>query len=140
MPDNFTQTLTFMTDKSMASSLLGLRTAIYAAPDLDTAKAWYTSFLGISPYFDEPFYVGFNVGGYELGLDPDVMPAQGTPVTYWGVTDLQATWQTLLDQGATALNEPQNVGGDILVATVTDPFGNTLGIIQNPHFKADDGK
>jgi catechol 2,3-dioxygenase-like lactoylglutathione lyase family enzyme len=123
----------------MASSLLGLRTAIYAAPDLAQAKAWYTSFLGITPYFDEPFYVGFNVGGYELSLDPDATPAQGTPVTYWGVTDLRATWQTLLDLGATALDEPQHVGGDILVATVIDPFGNTLGIIQNPHFKVDEG-
>ncbi|WP_375445080.1 VOC family protein [uncultured Fibrella sp.] len=121
----------------MASSLLGLRTAIYAAPNLDQAKAWYATFLGIAPYFDEPFYVGFNVGGYELGLDPDLTPAQGTPVSYWGVTDLQATWQTLLAQGATALSEPQDVGGGILVATVADPFGNTLGIIQNPHFKAE---
>lgn len=90
----------------------------------------------MAPYFDEPFYVGFNVGGYELGLDPDLTPAQGTPVSYWGVTDLQATWQTLLAQGATALSEPQDVGGGILVATVADPFGNTLGIIQNPYFKA----
>ena len=50
---------------------LGLRTVIYPSPDLATAKAWYTQALGQDPYFDEPFYVGFNVGGYELGLDPN---------------------------------------------------------------------
>ncbi len=121
----------------MASSLLGLRTAIYAAPDLEQAKIWYTTFLGVAPYFDEPFYVGFNVGGYELGLDPHATPAQGTPITYWGVADIEVIWQTLLDQGATALENPQDVGGGIQVATVKDPFGNTLGIIQNPHFRAE---
>jgi predicted enzyme related to lactoylglutathione lyase len=118
----------------MPSTLLGLRTAIYAAPDLEQAKAWYRTFLGIDPYFDEPFYVGFNVGGYELGLDPDATPAPGTPVTYWGVSDIQTTWDTLLAQGATADQAPQDVGDGIMVATATDPFGNTLGIIQNPHF------
>ncbi|MBO0948053.1 VOC family protein [Fibrella forsythiae] len=121
----------------MASSFLGLRTAIYAAPDLEQAKTWYTAFLGIAPYFDEPFYVGFNVGGYELGLDPDLTPAEGTPVSYWGVADVEATWQALLTLGATAQQEPQHVGSDIIVATLNDPFGNTLGIIQNPHFKVE---
>ena len=121
----------------MSSPLLGLRTAIYAAPDLDQAKTWYTSFLGTAPYFDEPFYVGYNVGGYELGLDPDATPADGTPITYWGVSDVQTTWQQLLNLGATQQQEPQDVGGGIMVATVKDPFGNTLGIIENPHFKVD---
>ena len=51
---------------------LGLRTVVYKVSDLGRAKAWYTKVLGIEPYFDEPFYVGFNVGGYELGLDPDI--------------------------------------------------------------------
>lgn len=119
----------------MTASLLGLRTAIYAAPDLAQAKAWYGRFLGIDPYFDEPFYVGFNVGGYELGLDPHATPAPGTPITYWGVTDVQAVWDALLAQGATPDQHPQDVGDGIVVATVSDPFGNTLGVIQNPHFK-----
>ncbi len=118
----------------MTTPFLGLRTAIYAAPDLDQTKAWYTAFLGIAPYFDEPFYVGFNLAGYELGLDPNVTPASGTPVTYWGVSDIQAVWQQLLTQGAAPQTAPQDVGDGIWVATVTDPFGNTVGIIQNPHF------
>ncbi len=116
---------------------LGLRTAIYAAPDLDVAKTWYTEALGVAPYFDEPFYVGFNVGGFELGLDPSRHPAEGTPVTYWGVTDLQSTWQNLVQLGATPHEEPQNVGGPIWVATVKDPFGNVLGLIENPEFGAE---
>jgi catechol 2,3-dioxygenase-like lactoylglutathione lyase family enzyme len=134
---NFSLFFGLITPSTMTQPLLGLRTAIYAAPALDQAKAWYTAFLGIPPYFDEPFYVGFNVGGYELGLDPDITPAQGTPVTYWGVTNLPTVYQNLLDQGATALEEPRDVGEGIVVATVLDPFGNTLGIIENPSFKAE---
>ena len=114
---------------------LGLRTAIYAAPDLAATKRWYTEAFGVPPYFDEPFYVGFNVGGYELGLDPSLTPAEGTPVTYWGVADLQTAWQDLVQLGATPLSEPQNVGGPIWVATVRDPFGNVLGLIENPEFR-----
>ena len=61
----------------MSAPLLGLRTVIYPAPDLDATKAWWTSFLGVEPYFDQPFYVGFAVGGYELGLLPDADPDEG---------------------------------------------------------------
>ena len=116
---------------------LGLRTALYHAPDLDRAKAWYTSVLGIAPYFDQPFYVGFNVGGYELGLHPD---AQETPggnpgvVVYWGVENADAGLAHLLALGATLRSNVQDVGEGIRVATVLDPFGNIFGIIENPHF------
>ena len=61
----------------MSSLLLGLRTIIYPAPDLETAKEWWCNFLGYEPYFDEPFYVGFNVEGYELGLLPDANQVDG---------------------------------------------------------------
>ena len=67
--------------------MLGLRTAIYHVPDLPRAKAWYAKAFGVAPYFDEPFYVGFNIGGYELGLDPDtstVGPGARGVVAYWG--------------------------------------------------------
>lgn len=116
---------------------LGLRTVLYYAPDLAKAKAWYSEALGIEPHFDQPFYVGFNVGGYELGLDPDPTSTAGgnAGVTaYWGVSDADAAWQRLLSLGATARSEPLDVGGGIVVATVLDPFGNVFGIIQNPHF------
>ena len=66
---------------------LGLRTILYKVEDIETAKAWYTSVLGFGPYFDEPFYVGYSVGGFELGLDPDMSGIErGTnEVAYWGV-------------------------------------------------------
>jgi len=119
--------------------LLGLRSAIYHAPDLDAAKRWYSKALGVQPYFDEPFYVGFEVGGYELGLNPDPgarLKGLGGAVAYWGVADAEATWRELLALGAKPVSPVADVGGDIKVGVVEDPFGNALGIIQNPHFKA----
>ena len=115
---------------------LGLRTAIYHAPDLDKAKAWYSSVLGIRPYFDQPFYVGFSVGGFELGLDPHSRSSGAGGVTvYWGVGDVSAALERLISLGATQHTAVQDVGEGIRVATVLDPFKNVLGIIENPHFK-----
>ena len=116
---------------------LGLRTAIYHVPDIAKGREWYNSILGFAPYFDEPFYVGFNVGGYELGLQPDdsaTRPVDGV-VAYWGVADVATALKHLLDHGATLHGDAQDVGGDIKVATVRDPFGNVFGVIENPHFK-----
>jgi len=115
---------------------LGLRTVIYRAPDLTQAKEWYSSVLGIEPYFDQPFYVGFNVGGYELGLDPDASSVgPGGTTAYWGVSDATEALQHLRSVGATVRTDIQDVGEGIRVATVLDPFGNVFGIIENPHFK-----
>ena len=115
----------------------GLRTVIYHVDNLSRAKEWYSAILGITPYFDEPFYVGFNVGGFELGLDPDMgSAAKGTNVVaYWGVEDAKAAYQRVLESGAEKHTEPQDVGGGIIVASVLDPSGNVFGIIENPHFK-----
>ncbi len=114
----------------------GLRTAIYKVSDLARAKAWYGQAFGIAPYFDEPFYVGFNVGGFELGLDPDVPAANGPGgvVAYWGVDDVEASYAHLIGLGAKSHEEPKAVGGDIKVASVLDPFGNIIGLICNPGF------
>jgi predicted enzyme related to lactoylglutathione lyase len=117
---------------------LGLRTATYDAKDLAKAKAWYSNVLGTQPYFDQPFYVGFNVSGYELGLVPSANAGEkrhAAGVAYWGVNDARSAYQRLLDLGATPLEPVQDVGEGILIGTVHDPFGNVLGIIQNPHFK-----
>ena len=84
----------------------GPPTVVYKVPDLDKAKAWYARVPGLEPYFAEPFYVGFRVGGFELGPAPEAAP--------------------------------QDVGGGIRVASASDPFGNVLGIIENPHFSAAD--
>jgi predicted enzyme related to lactoylglutathione lyase len=116
---------------------LGLRTVIYHAPDLAKARAWYTTAFGVAPYFDEPFYVGFEIGGFELGLNPDVRNVKvgNNAVAYWGVPDIDAAVRHLLGKGAEARSPVQDVGGDIKVAAVADPFGNVIGLIQNPHFK-----
>ncbi len=117
---------------------LGLRTAAYQVKDLGKAKAWYSNVLSIQPYFDQPFYVGFNVGGYELGLVPDSEAGpKRTPagIAYWGVEDAQAAYKRLIELGATGQDPIQDVGDGILIGAVHDPFGNTLGVIQNPKFK-----
>ena len=118
-------------------ALLGLRTVIYAAPDLNHSKAWYTKLLGFAPYFDEPFYVGFSVGGYELGLDPNGgAPGRGGSTAYWGVDDIDAAVARAVGLGAVVISAIQAVGEGIRVASVADPVGNVIGLIENPHFKA----
>jgi hypothetical protein len=116
--------------------ILGLRTCGYNVPSdrLAEATEWYTRFAGILPYFQEPFYVGFNVGGFELGLLPDDKPGPGGSVAYWGTADIVAEVARLEGIGARVVSPVQDVGGDIKVATVADPFGNLIGVIQNPHF------
>lgn len=113
---------------------LGLRTVIYPAPDLDAAKAWWTEVLGIDPYFDQPFYVGFSVAGYELALDPEGKPEDGA-ITYWGVPDCGEALTWLTAAGAAEREAVRDVGGSIRVATVLDPDGSVVGIIENPHFE-----
>jgi len=119
------------------SAFLGLRTAVYYVPDMGKAKAWYRTLLGVEPYFDQPFYIGFNVGGFELGLHPSgeqERPGAGGAIPYWGVERMTVAWPRALGLGAVAVNAPQDVGDGIQVATVRDPFGNLIGIIENPHF------
>jgi catechol 2,3-dioxygenase-like lactoylglutathione lyase family enzyme len=113
---------------------LGLRTVVYSAPDLAASKAWWTVALGTAPYFDEPFYVGFNPGGYELGLDPNADPAAG-PRTYWGVRDFTAAAEHLIASGAVAADPVQDVGEGIKLGTFRSPGGDLIGLIENPVFK-----
>ncbi len=116
--------------------LKGLRTIVYHVTDLEQAKEWYLNVFGITPYFDEPFYVGFNVAGFELGLDPD--PESFTngnhSVTYWGVEDIEACFAKVTALGVTVHEAPKNVGGAIWVGSLYDPFGNIIGLIENPEF------
>ena len=114
--------------------ILGLRTAIYPTSDLDAARRWYTELLGQEPYFNEPFYVGFSVGGFELGLLPDGQAGTNGPQPLWVVADIESAYVRLLQLGATVLEPVSEVGGGIKVAAVQDPFGNRFGIIQNPNF------
>jgi predicted enzyme related to lactoylglutathione lyase len=115
--------------------ILGLATVIYPVPDLDRAKAWYASAFGQQPYFDQPFYVGFNIAGYELGLLPDEgRPSADGGVAYWRVDAIDAAVKRFTNAGATIVSEAKDVGEGIKVATVADPFGNSIGLIENPHF------
>jgi len=122
----------------MNSEFLGLRTVVYKVGDLQKAKEWYSKAFNTKPYFDEVFYVGFSIGGYELGLLPEENPtedkAEGV-IAYWGVEDIQTVFAEMLKNGALIHEEPLNVGGDLMVASVKDPWGNVIGIIYNPHFK-----
>jgi predicted enzyme related to lactoylglutathione lyase len=117
----------------MTIVLQGLRTVIYPSSDLGAATAWWSQLLGIEPYFKEPFYVGYNVGGYELGLLPNADLADGA-LTYWGVEDVPAAVAAACAHGATEHTPAAEVGDGIVTATVTTPAGHILGLIFNPHF------
>ncbi len=122
------------------SPMHGLRTVVYKVPDLNEAIAWYSKAFGTEPYFNQPYYAGFNIGGYELGLLPLEKPVTDTSdnvIAYWGVQDIQKEFQHLINIGATSHEEPTNVGGELMVASVYDPWGNVIGIIYNPHFELD---
>lgn len=121
--------------------MLGLRTAMYYVDDMEKAKEWYSKAFETEPYWDTPYYMGFDIGGYELGLHPINKPIKRgeNQLTYWGVEDIESTYKRLLDIGATVHEAPNNVGGNIVVGSVYDPFGNVIGLIYNPDFKLADG-
>ncbi|MFL6673005.1 MAG: VOC family protein [Massilia sp.] len=112
----------------------GLRTVIYPVPALADATAWYRRVLDKPPYFDQPFYVGFEVGGFELGLVPDGTPGTAGATAYWGTLDADAEVARLTALGATVETPVTEVGEGIRVATVRDPYGNLFGVIENPTF------
>ncbi|HEV7300901.1 MAG TPA: VOC family protein [Tepidisphaeraceae bacterium] len=114
--------------------ILGLRTAIYPVADLAAAKAWYGQVLNAKPYFDEPFYVGFSSGGFELGLLPSEEAGIGGVQAYWAAVSVADEFARLVSLGATVHEPPRDVGAGIKVASVIDPFGNRFSIIENPHF------
>jgi len=112
----------------------GLRTVKYPVADLARAKAWFAEVFERAPYFDQPFYVGFAVDGFELGLVPDGVPGTAGAVAYWGVDDIDAAVARVLALGATTHEPIQDVGEGIRTAELQDPFGNIIGLIQNPLF------
>ena len=118
--------------------MLGLRTTIYKVSDLEKATAWYSTVFKVHPYFVEPFYVGFNIKGYELGLLPeeDAKAIKTDNVlSYWGVEDIEEVYERFIELGAVAHEKPTNVGGELMVASVKDPWNNVIGFIYNPEFK-----
>ncbi len=120
------------------SLFLGLRTTIYQVGDIMEAKAWYSKAFDTSPYFEEAFYVGFNVGGYELGLQPEkqaTIHKIDSVIAYWGVEEIEKVHERLIRLGGTEHEKPFNVGGELMTSTVKDPWGNIIGLIYNPEFK-----
>jgi len=117
--------------------MYGLRTLVFEVADLQASKAFYASVLGKQPYFDEPYYVGFDVAGYELGLHPaEAERLAGSPggTAYFGVDHVDAELERIVGLGARVHEQPHDVGGGIRVAAVVDPFGNVFGLIRSPDF------
>jgi lactoylglutathione lyase len=119
----------------MKTSIIGLRTVIYKVSDITKAKEWYSKAFQVTPYFDESFYVGFNIGGYELGLQEEKTEKGENIAVFWGVTDIEVEYKRFIACGATEVEKPTNVGGKIMVATLKDPWNNLIGLIYNPDFK-----
>jgi predicted enzyme related to lactoylglutathione lyase len=128
------------------ATLRGVCTVTYPVADLAAAKKWYTEVLGIEPYFNRPEYVEFRIGDYqhELGLLDskfltDIGGEQsadkpGGVITYWYVDDTQTMFARLQELGAKPHQPPRDFGQGFVGASVIDPFGNILGIMNNPHY------
>jgi predicted enzyme related to lactoylglutathione lyase len=122
-----------MTAPSTTSPSTALSSApslvVFPVGDLAAAKALYTAVLGTEPYVDAPYYVGYRVGGVEVGLDPGAAH-QGvtTPITYWTTDDIDGRLEALVAAGATVQRPPTDVGGGKLVAVLADAAGNLIGL------------
>src|SRR5204862_7564389 len=111
-------------------AILGLRTVIYKVSDVQRAKQWYSTAFGVQPYFDQPFYVGFSVGGFELGLDPDTKstkPGPGGSVAYWGVPNIDKGVEQFIRAGAVHQAPVRARGGGIRLAALARPFVDLTG-------------
>ena len=114
------------------SSTEGIKTVLHPVSDLETAKAVYAALLGVPPETDSPYYVGFDVAGQQIGLVPGGGPqGMASPVAFWHVPDIEAKLAEVTAAGATVKEPPHDVGGGRLVATVIDPDGNVLGLLQD---------
>jgi predicted enzyme related to lactoylglutathione lyase len=115
------------------SSTEGIKTVLHPVSDLEKAKPVYAALLGLQPQADSSYYVGFDVAGQHIGLVPGGGPdAMTSPVAYWHVSDIEAKLAEVTAAGATVKDAPRDVGNGRLVATVTDPDGNVLGLLQDP--------
>ncbi len=111
----------------------GIRLIVYPVKDLAQATTLYRQLLGIEPYAESPYYVGFRIGDQEIGLDPNGH-AQGLtgPLAYWQVQDIRASLRSFLDAGARERQAVTDVGGGKLIASVTDADGNIVALVQEP--------
>lgn len=109
-----------------------LRTVVYHVSDLQKAKEWYKKITGVEPYFDMPFYVGFDINGCELGLDPDMSGVTdgNHSFVYWSVDGIENCVASLVADGAVLVDDVKEVGGGIKVAVLNDLWGNAVGLIE----------
>jgi predicted enzyme related to lactoylglutathione lyase len=115
-----------------ASSVQGIKTVLHPVSDVEKAKAVFTALLGDEPTTDSPYYVGYDVAGQHIGLLPGGGPQGMTsPVAYWHVDDIEAKLAEVTAAGATIKDAANEVGGGRVVASVIDPDGNVLGLIQD---------
>lgn len=112
--------------------LKGIKTIVYHVSNLEEAKLWYSEIFGIKPYFDESFYVGFNIGGYELGLDPSSAEYSdgNNSITYWNVEEIDAAFAHFKSKNVILHQEIHAVGDGIRLGSIRDPFGNVIGLIE----------
>jgi predicted enzyme related to lactoylglutathione lyase len=116
-----------------SSSTEGIKTVLHPVTDLAKAKEVYTALLGMPPQHDSDYYVGYDVAGQHIGLVPGGGPqAMTSPVAYWHVPDIEAKLAEVTAAGATVKDPVRDVGNGRLVAAVTDPDGNVLGLLQDP--------
>lgn len=106
----------------------GIGTVIYPVKDIAKAKSLFRELLGVEPYADAPYYVGFKVGNQDIGLDPH--GHQDGMTAYYHVDDIQESLKLLVDSGATVIQEAKDVGGGRQIAAVKDENGNVIGLIQ----------
>jgi predicted enzyme related to lactoylglutathione lyase len=106
----------------------GITTVVYPVKDIVHAKAQFKALLGVEPYADEAYYVGFKVGGLDIGLDPN--GHKNGMTVYYQVDDIKESLQSLLDSGAQVLQDVKDVGGGKLIAFVKDSDGNIIGLTQ----------
>ena len=112
--------------------LKGIKTIVYHVSNLDEAKLWYSEMFGISPYFDESFYVGYNIGGFELGLDPSSTEysSGNNSITYWNVEKIDVVFAHFKSKNVIIHQEVYAVGDGIRLGSIRDPFGNVIGLIE----------
>jgi predicted enzyme related to lactoylglutathione lyase len=109
----------------------GIQTIIYPVRDLTAAKERFQAILGEEPIVDQPYYVGWQISGQDIGLDPNGhSKGMAGPVAYCHVDDIAATVKALNAAGAQTLQDVTGVGGGKLIASLSDPDGNVIGLLQ----------
>jgi predicted enzyme related to lactoylglutathione lyase len=107
----------------------GIKTILYPVKDMTQAKTLFSKFLGVDPYADQPYYVGFKIDGQDIGLVPN--NPEAAVAAFFQVDDIKNSLQILVDGDATIIQNVKNVGGGRLVASVKDKDGNVIGLVQN---------